>query len=198
MPSPPTDPARSTTARPMVRSWPAQADAEIILTNKTVLSRDVIDRLPRVKMIGVLATGVNVVDVEAAKPAASSSRTCLNTARRAWPRPSSRCSMELSAQDGPPRSHRACRPLGRLRGLLLLGWRLGGDRGPHARHRGPWSDRRRRSPAWAGPSTCRFSPTAARAGGRSPQGASMSISIACLAKATSSACIARSRPRRRG
>ena len=43
------------------------ADAEIILTNKTVLSRDTIDRLPHVKMIGVLATGVNVVDIEAAR-----------------------------------------------------------------------------------------------------------------------------------
>jgi glycerate dehydrogenase len=43
------------------------ADAEIILTNKTVLSRDVIEQLPKARMIGVLATGVNVVDVEAAK-----------------------------------------------------------------------------------------------------------------------------------
>lgn len=46
---------------------PRAADAEIILTNKTVLSRDVIERLPRAKMIGVLATGVNVVDLAAAK-----------------------------------------------------------------------------------------------------------------------------------
>jgi glycerate dehydrogenase len=43
------------------------ADAEIVLTNKTVLSADTIARLPKVKMIGVLATGVNVVDVAAAK-----------------------------------------------------------------------------------------------------------------------------------
>jgi glycerate dehydrogenase len=43
------------------------AEADIILTNKTVLSRDVIERLPRAKMIGVLATGVNVVDLAAAK-----------------------------------------------------------------------------------------------------------------------------------
>jgi glycerate dehydrogenase len=42
-------------------------DAEIVLTNKTVLSGDTIARLPSVKMIGVLATGVNVVDVAAAK-----------------------------------------------------------------------------------------------------------------------------------
>lgn len=42
-------------------------DADIILTNKTVLSREVIGSLPRLKCIGVLATGYNVVDVEAAK-----------------------------------------------------------------------------------------------------------------------------------
>ena len=42
------------------------ADAEIILINKIIMSRDVIARLPRVKYIGVLATGYNVVDVKAA------------------------------------------------------------------------------------------------------------------------------------
>jgi len=42
-------------------------DADIILTNKTVLSREVISALPRLKCIGVLATGYNVVDVEAAR-----------------------------------------------------------------------------------------------------------------------------------
>lgn len=46
---------------------PRAAEAEIILTNKTVLSRDVIGRLPRARFIGVLATGFNVVDVEAAR-----------------------------------------------------------------------------------------------------------------------------------
>jgi glycerate dehydrogenase len=43
------------------------AEAEIVLTNKTVLSRDVLDRLPKLRYIGVLATGYNVVDVDAAK-----------------------------------------------------------------------------------------------------------------------------------
>lgn len=42
-------------------------DAEILLTNKTALSRAVIESLPQLKFIGVLATGVNVVDLEAAK-----------------------------------------------------------------------------------------------------------------------------------
>lgn len=41
-------------------------DAEIILTNKTVLSGDTIKQLKHLKYIGVLATGYNIVDVEAA------------------------------------------------------------------------------------------------------------------------------------
>lgn len=40
--------------------------AEILLTNKTEVSTDSIDRLPHLKYIGVLATGYNIVDVEAA------------------------------------------------------------------------------------------------------------------------------------
>lgn len=42
-------------------------DAEIIVTNKTVLDRAVIAALPRLRYIGVLATGYNVVDIEAAR-----------------------------------------------------------------------------------------------------------------------------------
>lgn len=42
-------------------------DAEIVYTNKTQLPKDVLDRCPNLKFIGVLATGYNVVDVEAAK-----------------------------------------------------------------------------------------------------------------------------------
>ncbi len=42
-------------------------DAEILLTNKTVLSAETLDMLPNVKYIGVLATGVNVVDLDAAQ-----------------------------------------------------------------------------------------------------------------------------------
>lgn len=42
-------------------------DAEIILTNKTPLDADTIARLPKLKYIGVTATGYNVVDIEAAK-----------------------------------------------------------------------------------------------------------------------------------
>ncbi|MCR4957118.1 MAG: D-2-hydroxyacid dehydrogenase [Prevotella sp.] len=43
------------------------ADADIVLTNKVVLSSEVIAQLPRLKYIGVLATGYNVVDMAAAR-----------------------------------------------------------------------------------------------------------------------------------
>jgi glycerate dehydrogenase len=43
------------------------ASAEIILTNKTPLSRATINALPRLRYIGVLATGTNVVDLVAAR-----------------------------------------------------------------------------------------------------------------------------------
>ncbi len=42
-------------------------DAEIIFTNKTPLPREVLEQVPSLKYIGVLATGFNVVDTEAAK-----------------------------------------------------------------------------------------------------------------------------------
>ena len=41
--------------------------AEIVLTNKTPLTRETLGALPRLKYIGVLATGFNVVDIAAAK-----------------------------------------------------------------------------------------------------------------------------------
>ena len=43
------------------------ADAELVLTNKAVLSRELIAGAKKLKYIGVLATGYNVVDVAAAK-----------------------------------------------------------------------------------------------------------------------------------
>ena len=46
---------------------PRARDAEIIITNKTVLSRDTILQLPKLRFIGVLATGFNVVDISAAR-----------------------------------------------------------------------------------------------------------------------------------
>ena len=42
-------------------------DADIVLTNKVCLQRQEIERLNKLKYIGVLATGYNVVDLEAAR-----------------------------------------------------------------------------------------------------------------------------------
>jgi glycerate dehydrogenase len=42
-------------------------DAEIVLTNKVILNAQTLDKLPNLKYIGVLATGYNVVDIQAAK-----------------------------------------------------------------------------------------------------------------------------------
>lgn len=41
-------------------------DAEVVFTNKTIIDQNVLAACPAVKFIGVLATGYNVVDVEAA------------------------------------------------------------------------------------------------------------------------------------
>lgn len=42
-------------------------DAEIIFTNKTPLTKEILEKVPSVKYIGVLATGYNVVDTLTAK-----------------------------------------------------------------------------------------------------------------------------------
>ena len=42
------------------------ADAEIVLTNKVIVSKEVMAQLPKLKYIGVLATGYNVVDIQEA------------------------------------------------------------------------------------------------------------------------------------
>lgn len=42
-------------------------DADVLLTNKTPLSADTLGQLPRLRYVGVLATGYNVVDVAAAR-----------------------------------------------------------------------------------------------------------------------------------
>lgn len=42
-------------------------DAEIILVNKVPISRDTLEKVPNLKYIGVLATGFNVIDTQAAK-----------------------------------------------------------------------------------------------------------------------------------
>jgi glycerate dehydrogenase len=42
-------------------------EADAILLNKTLLNREMIGRLPKLKYVGVLATGYNIVDIEAAR-----------------------------------------------------------------------------------------------------------------------------------
>lgn len=42
-------------------------DAEIVITNKTLLPQEVLERLPKLKYIGLLSTGYNVVDIDYAK-----------------------------------------------------------------------------------------------------------------------------------
>jgi len=54
---------RTRTDEVMERSY----DADILLTNKTIITGDAINRFLKLKYIGVLATGYNIVDVEAAK-----------------------------------------------------------------------------------------------------------------------------------
>ena len=46
---------------------PRSREAEILLTNKVVLDAGVLSALPRLRYIGVLATGTNIVDLEAAR-----------------------------------------------------------------------------------------------------------------------------------
>jgi len=43
------------------------SDADIIMTNKVIIDAGILSKLKRLKMIGVLATGFNVIDIEAAK-----------------------------------------------------------------------------------------------------------------------------------
>src|SRR5687768_2682855 len=43
------------------------AGAEVVFTNKTPLPGAVLEQLPKLRYIGVLATGYNIVDVAAAK-----------------------------------------------------------------------------------------------------------------------------------
>lgn len=44
-------------------------DAEAVFTNKTPITKNALEKMPNLKFIGVLATGFNVVDVDAAKEA---------------------------------------------------------------------------------------------------------------------------------
>ena len=43
------------------------ADAEVVLTNKVVITAEIMAALPQLKYIGVMATGYNIVDIDAAR-----------------------------------------------------------------------------------------------------------------------------------
>ena len=42
-------------------------DAEVVYTNKTPITRETLDQCENIRFIGVLATGYNIIDIEAAK-----------------------------------------------------------------------------------------------------------------------------------
>lgn len=46
---------------------PRSKDADVLITNKTPITKETIDQLPRLKYIGVIATGYNVVDFKYAR-----------------------------------------------------------------------------------------------------------------------------------
>jgi len=48
---------------PSAEIIPRAQDAEIVLTNKTPLDANTLAQLPKLKYIGMLATGINVVDL---------------------------------------------------------------------------------------------------------------------------------------
>lgn len=42
-------------------------DADVVIDNKVIINADIIEQLPKLKYIGLLSTGFNVIDIEAAK-----------------------------------------------------------------------------------------------------------------------------------
>jgi glycerate dehydrogenase len=52
---------------PMDKVIEAIGEAEIVYTNKTVITKETLEACPKIKFIGVLATGYNIVDIKAAR-----------------------------------------------------------------------------------------------------------------------------------
>lgn len=52
---------------PAEKTLERMQDAEIVITNKTVITRELIAACDKLRYLGVLATGYNVIDIEAAK-----------------------------------------------------------------------------------------------------------------------------------
>ena len=51
-------------------------DADIIITSKVILSREVLQQLPKLKLIAITATGTNNVDLDAAKELGVAVKKC--------------------------------------------------------------------------------------------------------------------------
>lgn len=54
-------------ATPQPEALARIGDAEAVFTNKVILDREIISQAPKLRFIGVIATGYNVVDVQAAR-----------------------------------------------------------------------------------------------------------------------------------
>lgn len=52
---------------PVAQTFERSKGADVLITNKVVLNKEIIEKLPELKYIGVLATGYNIVDIVAAK-----------------------------------------------------------------------------------------------------------------------------------
>lgn len=50
---------------PVEKIYERAKDADIVILNKTPMSRETVSKLPRLKMIGLLATGYNIIDCDA-------------------------------------------------------------------------------------------------------------------------------------
>ena len=50
---------------PVEKIYERAKDADIVILNKTPMSRETVEKLPRLKMIALLATGYNIIDCEA-------------------------------------------------------------------------------------------------------------------------------------
>ena len=70
-------------------------DAEVVYTNKTPITRDTLDQCGNIRFIGVLATGYNIIDIEAAKEKEFRYPTFLHMELQRYPSLPSRSLLEL-------------------------------------------------------------------------------------------------------
>ena len=90
------------------------AGAEVLITNKTVITAEDMAALPALKYIGVLATGYNIVDIQAGRTIPTSATgipTWWSWTGRNW---------ESSAWETPDRRRRASLPLSECRYAPIL------------------------------------------------------------------------------